>query len=262
MWIRWYGECLRLSLSKPQLVLETIIWINYNQPKNQRQRTVKQLFDVTRKLNGVRMEKILRIHYIADSRRDPQHDDWNTMWTWEISRKNHLVQRHCMGRKRKRRFMYYEFQNRSRICKKIRARTWSFLGRDSSIVWIHTQLIPYRTFEQFKATLEENTEIQHCKTTCCYRTTSLSTSATLEAPTICTRSFRGNDVKKGRHAVFWTAVNPMFIDQHVTKPRIAVYKNNWKIHHNAVYRCNLRVAQSEGLHFYQTRSNVIILYST
>ena len=38
----------------------------------------------------------------------------------------------------------------------------------------------------------------------------------------------GKDVKKGRHAVFFTAVNPMFIDHHrerdfdVTKPRIAV----------------------------------------
>ena len=44
----------------------------------------------------------------------------------------------------------------------------------------------------------------------------------------------GKDVNKGRHAVFFTAVNPMFIDQHrdrdydVTKPRIAVYKHTWK----------------------------------
>ena len=40
----------------------------------------------------------------------------------------------------------------------------------------------------------------------------------------------GTNVKKGRHAVFFTAVNPMLIDQHrerdydVTKPRIAVHK--------------------------------------
>ena len=45
----------------------------------------------------------------------------------------------------------------------------------------------------------------------------------------------GKDVKRGRHAVFFTAVNPMYIDHHrekdydVTQPRIAVYKNNWKI---------------------------------
>ena len=45
----------------------------------------------------------------------------------------------------------------------------------------------------------------------------------------------GKDVKKGRHAVFFTAVFPMFIDHHreryydvTTKPRIAVYKHNWK----------------------------------
>ena len=46
----------------------------------------------------------------------------------------------------------------------------------------------------------------------------------------------GKDVKKGRHAVFCTAVNPMYIDHDrerdydVTKPRIAVYKHIWKIH--------------------------------
>ena len=68
--------------------------------------------------------------------------------------------------------------------------------------------------------------------------------------------------------MFFTAVNPMFIDHHregdydVTKPRIAVYKHNWKIHHNTMYWCNLRVAQSKGLQFYQTRSNAIILYNT
>ena len=44
----------------------------------------------------------------------------------------------------------------------------------------------------------------------------------------------GRDVKKGRHAVFFTAVNPMYIDHYrekdydVTKPRIAVYKHNKK----------------------------------
>ena len=44
----------------------------------------------------------------------------------------------------------------------------------------------------------------------------------------------GKDVKKGRHAMFFTAANPMFIDHYrerdhdVTKPRIAVYRNNRK----------------------------------
>ena len=60
----------------------------------------------------------------------------------------------------------------------------------------------------------------------------------------------------------------MFVDQHkeveydLTKPRIAVYKSNWKIHQNAVSWCHMRVAQSKGLQFYQTRSNATILYNT
>ena len=47
--------------------------------------------------------------------------------------------------------------------------------------------------------------------------------------------------RKRRFAVFFTAVNPMFVDQHkeveydLTKPRIAVYKNKWKVHQRAVF---------------------------
>ena len=55
----------------------------------------------------------------------------------------------------------------------------------SSIVWVHSLLIPSYTLEQFKATLEENKSILHCKT-------SPSTAITLEAP-------GGSDVKKGKH---------------------------------------------------------------
>ena len=143
--------------------------------------------------------------------------------------------------------------------------------RDFSIVWIHTLLIPSYTFEQFKATLKENTLILHCKTTCCYRATSPSTSTTLEAPMTVHSIIQsglipgGKDIKKGRHAVFFTAVNPVSIDHYrgreydVMKPRIAVYKHTWKIHKNTVYWCNLRVAQSKGLQFYQTRSCALIL---
>ena len=73
----------------------------------------------------------------------------------------------------------------------------------------------------------------------------------------------GKDVKKGRHAVFFTAVKPTFIDHcrerdyDVTKP-----KHSRKIHQNTVYWCSLRVAQSKGVQFYHTRSNVIILHNT
>ena len=45
-----------------------------------------------------------RIHHIADSRRDPEHDDLNTVWTWAVPRTNHLhvnVRRHCVERTRK-----------------------------------------------------------------------------------------------------------------------------------------------------------------
>ena len=51
--------------------------------------------------------------------------------------------------------------------------------------------------------------------------------------------------------MFFTAVSPMIVDQHkeveydLTKPRIAVYKNNRKIHQNKVFWCNLRVAQGK-----------------
>ena len=78
----------------------------------------------------------------------------------------------------------------------------------------------------------------------------------------------GNDVQKGRHAVFFAAVNLMFIDHYrereydLTKPRIAVYTHNWKIHQNTMCWCNLRLAQSKGLQFCQTRSNTIILFNT
>ena len=69
-------------------------------------------------------------------------------------------------------------------------------------------------------------------------------------------------------AVFFTVVSPMRVDQHkeveydLTKPRVAVFKNNWKVHQNTVYWCNLKVAQKKGLQFYQTRSNAIVFYNT
>ena len=48
----------------------------------------------------------------------------------------------------------------------------------------------------------------------------------------------------------------------MTKLRIAVYRQNWYIHQNIVYWCNLRVAQRKGLQFYQTRSNAIVFCNT
>ena len=46
----------------------------------------------------------------------------------------------------------------------------------------------------------------------------------------------GKDVKNGRHAEFLSAMKPLFVDHHrerdydVTKPRMVVYKHNWKTH--------------------------------
>ena len=84
-----------------------------------------------------RVEKIHRIHYIADSRRDPQNDDWNTVWTWAVYRKNYLhinVQRHSMVGRRKGRNVYCEFQNCGRSCEKIRGRSlvvsWAWIRKE------------------------------------------------------------------------------------------------------------------------------------
>ena len=78
----------------------------------------------------------------------------------------------------------------------------------------------------------------------------------------------GGKSKRDRHAVYFTTVNPMSVNQHeeveydLNKPRIAVYKNTWEIHQNTVYWCNLKVAQKKGLQFYHTRSNAITLGNT
>ena len=72
-------------------------------------------------------------------------------------------------------------------------------------------------------------------------------------------------MSKGRQTVFVTAMNPMLTPTagyDVTKPRVAVYKQNWKIHQDTVYWANSRVAQKNGLTFYQTRSNAIIPHNT
>ena len=61
--------------------------------------------------------------------------------------------------------------------------------------------------------------------------------------------------------MFFTAVDPLKTHLHVqpefdlTKLRVAVYKQNLKVHHNSVYRVNIRLGQRKGLTFHQTRSN-------
>ena len=112
--------------------------------------------------------------------------------------------------------------------------------------------------------LEEIKWILHCNTTWRNPATWPSTYSTLEASTARTPSsnqdwFRvEKDVNKGRDGIHRHKQR----DHDVTKPRIAVNKQNWETHQNAVYWANLRVAQKKGLTFYQTRSNAIILHNT
>ena len=40
------------------------------------------------------------------------------------------------------------------------------------------------------------------------------------------------------------------------------YKLKWKRHHDAIHWFDLKIAQNEGLIFWETLSNVIILHST
>ena len=75
--------------------------------------------------------------------------------------------------------------------------------------------------------------------------------------------------KTGRHAVFFTVVNPMDNQDglgetlcDLSKARIAPYKNTWKHFQDTVFWCNLKLAQQRGLQFYQTRSNAVILHDT
>ena len=78
----------------------------------------------------------------------------------------------------------------------------------------------------------------------------------------------GRDAEKERHTVFFTAVDAMRAHLHVqrefdlTKHRFAICTQNGKVHRNSVYLVNVKLAQRQGMTFYQTRSNAIILYDT
>ena len=78
----------------------------------------------------------------------------------------------------------------------------------------------------------------------------------------------GKSLKRDRQSVFFTAVNAMYANQDLEevrydldKLRIAVYNHTWRVHHNTVYWCNLKLAQRKGLQFYQTRSHAIALFN-
>ena len=48
----------------------------------------------------------------------------------------------------------------------------------------------------------------------------------------------------------------------LTKPRLASYKQKWKVPQDTVYWVDIQLAQRKGLKFYQSRSNAVILYDT
>ena len=71
-----------------------------------------------------------------------------------------------------------------------------------------------------------------------------------------------------RQSVFSTAVDPMnknLLEQEefdLTKPRLAAYKQAWKVSQDAVYWVDICRAQRMRLKFFQTRSHAIILHDT
>ena len=79
----------------------------------------------------------------------------------------------------------------------------------------------------------------------------------------------GFSTKKGRHAVFFTVVNPMDDEQgsretfcDLSRARVALCKNTWKPLQDTVYWCNLLFAREGGLQCYQTMSNAVVLHDT
>ena len=80
---------------------------------------------------------------------------------------------------------------------------------------------------------------------------------------------RGVSLKTGRHAVFFTVVNPMDNQDGLGRNPVRLVKGKnratrkyWKHFQDTVFWCNLKLAQQRGLQFYQTRSNAVILYDT
>ena len=79
----------------------------------------------------------------------------------------------------------------------------------------------------------------------------------------------GGQNLSNRQTVFFLLVDPMDKEDKdpetidLKAPRLAWYMHKaWKKHQNTVYWVDIKFAQKKGLKFYQTRSNVIILYST
>ena len=77
----------------------------------------------------------------------------------------------------------------------------------------------------------------------------------------------GGSIKKERHSVFFTAVDPMFVDQHEEveydeSQDCSVQQSLENSSENTVHWCNMNVAQKKGFQFCLTRSNAIVFHST
>ena len=79
----------------------------------------------------------------------------------------------------------------------------------------------------------------------------------------------GESLRRDRQSVFFTAVNPMCarqdlgeVEYDLDKPSIAVYKHTWRIYPKTENWCSLKLAQTKGLQFYQTRSHSIAFLNT
>ena len=105
--------------------------------------------------------------------------------------------------------------------------------------------------------------ILSCKTMYCYRKVLPSTSSTSGNASELNSTIRsglipgGRSLKRGRQAVFFTAVNPMKgvfgmeeTPRHLTKPRVAPYKNTWKRHQNTVKLVQFEARSRERLAFF------------
>ena len=79
----------------------------------------------------------------------------------------------------------------------------------------------------------------------------------------------GDQILSKKQTVFFLLVNPIDKEHKdpekidLEAPRLAQYMHRaWKKHQNTVYWVDINLALKEGLKFYQTRSNAIILYDT
>ena len=132
------------------------------------------------------------------------------------------------------------------------------------------------TFEPFKVIqekliLEMLVSILHCNTMHCYQRIftkyvhHVGNGKELRSTMRNRLVPRGFSTKTGRHAVFFTVMDPMDDEQglretfcDLSKARIEPHKNTWKPLQDTVHCCNLILTQEGGLQFYQTRSNAVV----